>query len=237
MIFGYQRVSTIDQASSEKTSLAEQERKIRGFGAMQMDEPEVAIFSDPGVSGSVPLDQRPSGIRMLAALKAGDTICAAKLDRIFRSASDALQSVDAFHKQGINVVLLDVSSEPIASSGVGKMFFTILASVAEFERWRLLERMNDGRNAKLAKGGYAGGHAPYGWKAIGRGSNAILAEHENEQKVVQLITGLKTDGQRSLHQIATELERRGLKNRVGGRFAPEQIKRIVGRSVSKIAAE
>lgn len=237
MICGYQRVSTVDQASSEKTSLAEQERKIRGFASMSMDEPEVAIFSDPGISGSVPLDQRPSGIRMLAALKSGDTICAAKLDRLFRSATDALQSVEAFHKQGIHVVLLDVSAEPIASSGVGKLFFTILASVAEFERWRIAERMNDGRKAKIAKGGYSGGRAPYGWRAVGRGSNAILAEHENEQKVVQLITNLKVDGGRSLHQISKELERRGLNNRVGGRFAPTQIKRIVGRSITKEAAE
>ncbi len=148
--------------------MREQERKIRGFAAMQMDEPEVSIFSDPGISGSIPLDERPSGIRMLAALKVGDTIVAAKLDRLFRSATDALQSVEAFHKQGIHVVLLDVSAEPIASSGVGKLFFTILASVAEFERWRIAERMNDGRKAKLAKGGYAGGHAPYGWRAVGR---------------------------------------------------------------------
>lgn len=237
MILGYCRVSTVEQASDDKTSLSEQARRIKGCASMRMDEPEVRIFSDPGVSGSVPLHERPAGRDMLEAVKPGDTIVAAKLDRLFRSAGDALASVEKFHQQGIHVILLDVSADPIASSGVGRMFFTIMAAVAEFEKWRIIERMNDGRNAKIAKGGFSGGQAPYGWRTIGKGSQAILAEHETEQKVVHLIHDLKTDGSRSLRQISKELERRALFNREGKRFAPEQIKRIALRAITREAAE
>lgn len=236
-IFGYARVSSVDQASPEKTSLQEQERKIRGYAAMRMDDPEVRIFSDPGVSGSIPLDERPDGIKMLAALKEGDCICASKLDRLFRSATDALQSVEDLHKRGIEVVLLDVSAEPIASSGVGKLFFSILASVAEFERWRIAERMADGRHGKKTKGGFIGGHAPYGKKIIGKGAHAVLVENEREQKVIQFVAQQRSEGGRSLNQIITELDRRGIANRQGRRFMPEQIRRIVKTAAVKEAAE
>ncbi|WP_161491329.1 MULTISPECIES: recombinase family protein [Bradyrhizobium] len=45
----------------------------------QVDE----FFIEGGVSGSVPLANRPEGQRLLAALQAGDVIITAKLDRTF----------------------------------------------------------------------------------------------------------------------------------------------------------
>jgi len=234
MIFIYTRVSTLDQASDDKTSLAEQERRGRAWAAALMEEPEVCVISDPGVSGSTPLNERPGGISMLAQMKSGDIIVSLKLTRLFRSASDAITSVEDFHKQGIKVVLLDISPEPVKESGVGKMFFVILAAVAEFDKERVLEQMNDGKRAKIAKGGFAGGHAPYGFRQVGKGAHAVLAVHEGEQNVVRLIHSLKHGG-RSLHQVSKELERRGLTNRVGSRFAPEQIKRIIERPMQEAA--
>lgn len=237
MIYGYCRVSTADQASSEKTSLAEQERRIRAWASMESASPEIRIFIDPGVSGSIPLERRPAGIKMLASLKNGDTIVAVKLDRLFRSASDALSSVERMHEDGINVILLDVSAEPVASGGTGKLFFGMLAICAEFERGRIIERMAEGRAAKIAKGGYTGGHAPYGFRAVGKGSHAIIAEFEREQQVVNLIHDLKSDGGRSTNSIAKELRRRGITNRKGNPIGYEQVRRIImrGRPVSEAA--
>lgn len=237
MLYGYVRVSTSDQASDEKSSLAEQERRIRGCASMRSDDPDVTIFSDPGVSGSMPLDQRPGGIKLLASLKQGDTLIAAKLDRLFRSTSDALNSVDAFHKQGIDVILLDISTEPISSNGVGRLFFSILASVAEFERWRIAERLADGRSAKVAKGGYMGGRAPYGYRAIGEGSHAILAEYEPEQRVIHLIHDLRSELP-SINRVYKELAERGITNREGKPFTFECVRRILMRGrPQKEAAE
>ena len=48
------------------------------------------FFVEAGVSGSVPLADRPGGQRLLTALQPGDVIITAKLDRAFRSAADAL---------------------------------------------------------------------------------------------------------------------------------------------------
>jgi putative DNA-invertase from lambdoid prophage Rac len=47
-------------------------------------------FVERGISGSVPLDQRPEGKALLAVLRPGDVIIMPKLDRLFRTALNAL---------------------------------------------------------------------------------------------------------------------------------------------------
>ena len=48
---------------------------------------DVQAFVERGVSGSVPLTDRPQGKALLATVKSGDVIITAKLDRTFRSPS------------------------------------------------------------------------------------------------------------------------------------------------------
>jgi putative DNA-invertase from lambdoid prophage Rac len=78
--YGYIRVSTAEQA--EGSSLEEQKRRIGGLAAAA-DLTLDLCFEDVGVSGSVPLANRPAGLRLCAGLQAGDSIIAAKLDRLF----------------------------------------------------------------------------------------------------------------------------------------------------------
>src|ERR1700682_128104 len=93
MILGYARVSTSEQASSEATSLQEQERKCRAIAQLRGAQVfDFVHYVDAGVSGSIPLSRRPAGAEILQTLKAGDVLVAAKLDRLFRSAIDALQT-------------------------------------------------------------------------------------------------------------------------------------------------
>jgi putative DNA-invertase from lambdoid prophage Rac len=54
------------------------------------------FFTEAGVSGSVPLADRAEGRRLLAALQPGDVVITAKLDRAFRSAADALGTLEQF---------------------------------------------------------------------------------------------------------------------------------------------
>ena len=91
MIFSYARVSTTEQAADGTTSIAEQHRKNRALATMRgVSADNIAEFTDAGVSGSIALSERPSGKEMLDAAKKGDVIVASKMDRLFRSASDAL---------------------------------------------------------------------------------------------------------------------------------------------------
>jgi len=53
------------------------------------------------VSGAVPFHERPEGAKLRAPLRRGDTLVAAKLDRMFRSAADCLAVVEAFKTRGV----------------------------------------------------------------------------------------------------------------------------------------
>jgi hypothetical protein len=71
------------------------------------------------------------------------------MDRIFRSARDALETVDHCMAEKINLVLFDMGVQPVtADEGMSRMFFTMLAAFAEFERGRIRERMIQGKAAK-----------------------------------------------------------------------------------------
>lgn len=169
--YGYARVSTVEQADG--TSLAEQERKIRAIAEFRGERVK-AVFCDAGVSGSKALEDRPEGAKLVAALKPGDVLICAKLDRAFRDAADALTKVKAWKAKKIRLILCDIGTDPVTENGVSKLFFTILAGFAEWERERILERVNEGRRAKAQKGGFIGGSAPFGFRVVGQGRDARL---------------------------------------------------------------
>lgn len=227
MILGYCRVSTVEQASDGRTSLADQERIIRGI-AMIRRSADPVMFRDVGVSGSVPLAERPAGAQLFSMVQAGDVVVASKLDRMFRDIVDAFETAKRFKDMGVDLILTDINSDPVTGHGTGKLLFGVLAVVADFERDRIAERMREGRTGKLARGGHIGGEAPYGWRKVGSGRDAMLVENDAEQDVIARIVVLY--GQTgSLNQTAIKLNSSGISARVG-KWTREQVRRVVKRA-------
>ena len=228
MIVSYTRVSTEDQANDHATSLAEQERKNRAVAQLRGVDLRTAFvnYVDAGVSGSIPLRDRPAGKDMLESLNPGDCVVATKLDRLFRSAADALTTADEFKRQGIDLVLIDFGVDPINQEGVAKMFFGMLALVAEFERHLIAERMASGRRASRARGGHSHGKTPYGFRVEGKGRASRLRPCDAELTIVRLAQQLRAGGA-GLKKIATELDLQGKLSRTGKKFLPEQIRRML----------
>lgn len=228
MILSYSRVSTAEQAADGTTSLTEQQRRNKAIaqlrGAGQFD---VAIYEDKGVSGSIPLKDRPEGARMLADAKPKDAIVASKLDRLFRSAVDALRTVEDLQNRNIGVILCDVGVEPVNGSGTAKLFFSMLSVFAEFERHRIAERMNDGRAAKKRQGLRISGHAPYGYRFEGKKPNTRLVPVDHE---IEVIRAAKEVWRKTSPAAATRmLNERGLRDRSGHEFRITQVQRMVKR--------
>ena len=101
-----------------------------------------AVYVEAGVSGSVPLADRPEGARLIAALRKGDMVITPKLDRMFRSASDALGTLEVLKADGVQLHMIDLGGD-VCNNGVSKLVFTILSAVAENERDRIRERIRD----------------------------------------------------------------------------------------------
>lgn len=229
MILLYARVSSQEQVDG--SSLADQERKTRAVAQLRGVGPyDVSVYTDEGISGSIPLGERPEGRRLYADAKSGDIIIAAKLDRMFRSALDALGTIDSFRAMGVDVILIDVGVEPVGTSAIAKLFFTMLSAFAEFERARIEERTTDGRKAKKAANGHLGGQPPYGFRKVGEGKTAHLEPNSDEQAVITKVRELRQQC-RPPSVICRELESLGFRTRAGTAFLIPQVQKMLARRV------
>ena len=201
-IYGYARVSIIRQ-ETEGESLDLQRRQIEGYALMHgMSLTEVLV--EGGVSGSVPVEERPVGGALFAKVQSGDIIIAAKLDRLFRSALDALKVVESLKARGVKLHLLDLGGD-IAGNGISKLFLTIAAAFAEAERDRIRERISQVKADQKSRGRFLGGTVPFGFR---RGDDCELLPHKAEQEAIREMISLHGQGW-SLRAIAAAMKAKG----------------------------
>ena len=202
-VYGYVRVSTVQQAEGE--SLAAQQRKIEGR-ALELGTPLDQVFIEQGVSGSKPLEKRPQGKELLRIVQPGDTIIASKLDRMFRSAADALRVIEAFRKRNISLYLLDLGGN-CTTDGIAKLVVTIMSAVAEFERFRTRERILEMVAHRRAQNLPLGGkHRRFGFERE-PGLDGKLQPIPKEQQAIRLMMRLEAK-KRSLREIAHQVQQR-----------------------------
>lgn len=200
--YGYVRVSTSRQAD-EGESLALQERQIQGYCLMNgltLDH----VYIEGGVSGSVPLAERPEGATLLAILKPGDAVITAKLDRMFRSALDALDVLAKLKARNVSLHMIDLGGD-VTGNGLSKLVFTILSAVAEAERDRIRERVSTMKADQKRRGRYLGGIKPWHCDV---GEDGALVPVAERVAAIGDMQGMRAAGA-SLRAIAAAMTARG----------------------------
>ena len=153
-----------------------------------------------------PLSERPQGAALLAALKPGDVIIAAKLDRLFRSALDALDVLSKlWERHDVALHLIDLGGD-ISSNGISKLVFTILCAVAEAERDRIRERVIETKHDQRQRGRYLGGKIPFGWRVGDAGQLVPIPE---QQAALKRMRKMRAEGI-ALRTIAEKMTASGV---------------------------
>lgn len=201
-VYGYARVSTVAQAD-EGESLDVQRRVIAGYASMHGMSVE-KVFVERGVSGSKPLADRPQGAALLATLQPGDVVITPKLDRMFRSALDALDVLGKLKDWGVALHMIDLGGDT-TGNGVSKLVFTILSAVAEAERDRTRERVSEVKADQRKRGRYLGGTVPWGWRV---GDAGELVPVPEQQRAIRRMRELRAKGL-SFRAIQARLAKRG----------------------------
>lgn len=130
----YARVSTTGKGQDPQmqldalTALAQQ----RGWQVAD-------VYVDNGVSGKK--DSRPEFDRMMADAHAGriNVVCCWKFDRVGRSVQHLVRCLETFRALGIDFISVTESID--TSTPVGKLVYSVIASIAEFEHSLILERI------------------------------------------------------------------------------------------------
>jgi len=106
----YVRVSSQRQVD-EGVSIEAQVKRIREYARYKgMDIDDKDIIIEEGVSGGVPIWERPGGRHLKTRLKTGayPHILTMRLDRMFRLVTDALVTVDELADSGISLHVVDM---------------------------------------------------------------------------------------------------------------------------------
>lgn len=137
ILIGYARCST------DKQDLAAQKEALQKLGVA----PD-RIYTDQGFTGTN--RARPGLEQALAAVRAGDTFVVPKLDRLARSVPDARAIGDNLAKREVRLQIGASVHDP--NDPMGKLFFNILATFAEFEADLIKMRTREGMAVARAKG-------------------------------------------------------------------------------------
>lgn len=197
--YGYTRVSTLEQV--DNSSMLDQRRVINGL-AMTHNLEVHTFIKDGGVSGSVPfLDRlKDKGVE----LERGDVVIVAKLDRYSRDLEDALASMRWCKENGVRLIINGHGDVTDEGNLVSRLMFEIMGAFAGHERRVIRQRMGDGREAKRAAGGHIGGSAPFGYRVVGVGRDAVLVEDKEGQQALAMAREMRLAGM-SFRKIAAAL--------------------------------
>lgn len=137
-IFGYARVSTIDQNLDTQIDLLEK------YGCDK-------IFQDKITGLAI---QRPALDDLLSQLREGDTVVVARFFRLGRNRDHVINLVNDFANRKVIFKALDVGID--TTTPAGKLILSIFASLAEYDRETILEKTKAGQLLAKAKGKHIG---------------------------------------------------------------------------------
>jgi DNA invertase Pin-like site-specific DNA recombinase len=194
----------------------------------------VAVYRDEGISGSNGLETRLGLADALRAIKDGEVkgLVVYRLDRLARDLIVQETLIADIRRMGGQLFTTSPSEAQFLDDDPDdpsrKLIRQILGAVSEYERAMIALRLRSGRKAKAAKGGFAFGAPPLGFRA----ENGSLVAADEEQAVLDRIAALRASGA-SFRTICGVLASEGYRPKRGTRWHPATVARVVNRQARR----
>jgi DNA invertase Pin-like site-specific DNA recombinase len=174
MIIKYNRTSTINQ-KGERFKL-------------DKDNYDLTI-NDFGVSGKIPFNKRDGGYKLIELVKEGKVtkIVFEDLSRCGRTLKDSINTLDFFFEKGVVIKVRNIGIESHTPNGeknpMWNIVTSILSSVYEMERERILEITEMGRKQYVLNGGKLG-------RKVGSMEDKMVFERKPQTKSIMKLLNM-----------------------------------------------
>lgn len=172
-IFGYARVST------EAQNLDRQLDMLKKYG--------VDYIYNEKMTGTK--RNRPELEKLLDRITEGDTVVVESLSRLGRSTKDLIELTEIFQSKKVNLVSLKEAID--TSTSTGKLLFTLMSAISQFERDVIADRTREGLRSARARG-RTGGRPKTDSEAVKKAVK-LYNTGEYSLKEIHELTGVKKD--------------------------------------------